>query len=61
LVQSSWRLEESEIVPELMDKILEDYQLRERFKVALQFAELLENNPKAMEKLAQLMEKLGNQ
>ena len=55
------QLEESEVVPQLMEKILEDYQLRERFKVAFQFVELLESNPKAMEKLAQLMEKLGNQ
>lgn len=51
------QLEESEVMPNLMAKILEDPQLLEKFKSALQFVEILEANPRAMERLIQLVEK----
>ena len=52
------QLEESEVMPELMARILDNPQLRDRFKAALQLAEMLEGNPKAMENLGQLLEEI---
>jgi len=52
------QLEEAEIVPEKMTKILEDPKLREEFKAAIMLAEALEKNPEAMKKLNELIEGL---
>ncbi|RLI77651.1 hypothetical protein DRP04_11110 [Archaeoglobales archaeon] len=52
------QLEEARVMPELMARILEDQKLREKFKATLQLAEALEGNPKAMEKLNDLIEEL---
>ncbi len=52
------QLEEAKVLPDLMAKIMEDPKLREKFKVALQLAEVLEGNPKAMESLNRIIEEL---
>ena len=38
----------------LLAQIIESPELREKFKVILQFADMLENNPKAIQKLTVL-------
>ena len=48
------QLEEAKMMPELMAQIIESPELREKFKVILQFADMLENNPKAIQKLTEL-------
>jgi len=52
------QLEEAEIVPEKMTRILEDPKLREEFKAAIMLAEVLEKNPEAMKKLNELIEQI---
>jgi len=42
------QLEEAKMMPELMAQIIESPELREKFKVILQFADMLESNPKAI-------------
>ncbi len=42
------------MMPELMAQIIESPELREKFKIILQFADMLENNPKAIQKLTEL-------
>jgi ribosomal protein L40E len=49
------QMDEARILPELMSKILESEELREKFKTALQLVEKIEGNPKAMEMIIKLV------
>ncbi len=53
-------MQETKVIPELMSEILENPELRDKFKRVLLLAESLEGNPKAMEMLSQLVEEVGN-
>jgi len=51
-------MDETKAIPHLMTQILENPKLREKFKVMLQMVEVFENDPKAMEKLTEIIEEL---
>lgn len=50
------QLEEAKMLPELMAKIVENPALRDKFKVALQLAEVLEGDPEAIGGLSKIIE-----
>jgi len=52
------QFDEAKVMPSLMTKILEDEQLREKFKAILQLMESLEGNAKAMELLQGLVSEI---
>ncbi|MBO8182416.1 MAG: tyrosine-type recombinase/integrase [Archaeoglobus sp.] len=52
------QLEEAKEMPEIMGKILQNHELREKFKTIIELLNSFESDPEGMRKLIQLVEKI---